>query len=164
VRQVLFVAAGVVVALAIIVGWPAWSARRTWSRLDSVAARFEAPDGFSELTRVRQGDGFCFVTCEGGEALITVVLDASEVTVEAACEEMRRSVRHLSGDRDQERLTGLEEAQCGYTAGLYDDARVTAIVAKRVDLDPLSGTRWMEEETIPNAPLIAWIEINSGIE
>ena len=69
-QTVLFVVVGVVVALAVIVGW---EARRTWSRLDSVAASFEAPAGMSELARVRQGDGFCFVSCTGGgEAVVTM--------------------------------------------------------------------------------------------
>jgi hypothetical protein len=41
---------------------------------------------------------------------------------------------------------------------------VALIVARRVELQPLSGTRWMEEEPIPNVPLLAWMEINGGIE
>ena len=148
-------------ALAVIVGW---EARRTWSRLDSVAASFEAPAGMSELARVRQGDGFCFVSCTGGgEAVVTIVLDASELTVDAACEEVRRSVQHLAGDAVDKRAIEDDE-QCVYTGDLYDDAGVGGVVARRVDLSELRGTRWMEEEPIPNVALLAWIEINSGIE
>jgi hypothetical protein len=72
-------------------------------------------------------------------------------------------VQHLAGD-PVERFTGIDDAQCVYTGDLYDDAGVAGIVARRVDLQPLSGTRWMDEEPIPNVPLLAWIEINSGIE
>ena len=103
----------------------------------------------SELARVRQGDGFCFVSCTGGgEAVVTIVLDASELTVEAACEEVRRSVQHLAGDAVNKRAIEDDE-QCVYTGDLYDDAGVGGVVARRVDLSELRGTRWMEEEPIP---------------
>lgn len=98
-----------------------------------------------------RSDGFCLVTCtRGGEAVITVVLDASELIVDAACEEVRRSVQDLSGEAVHERLTGIDDAQCVYTGDLYDDAGIIGIVARRVDLHKLRGTRWMEEEPFPN--------------
>lgn len=76
-----------VVALAAVavIGFPFGYASWTWSRLHSTAGRFE-PDGFTEVARVRQGQGFCLVSCSGGgEAIITIVLDASEVTADQAC-------------------------------------------------------------------------------
>jgi|ERR671919_81507 hypothetical protein len=165
-RRVLFVLAGLAVAVGSVAGWVAWEARRTWSRLDSAAAGLTIPDGMSELLRVRQGQGFCWVSCTGGgEAVLTVVLDASELTIETACDELRPLVQELS--EGPAHFASIPDYQCGYVGSLYDDASVIGTVARRVDLcEPPSacGTRWMETQPVPDVPLLAWIEFNSGIE
>jgi hypothetical protein len=67
--------------------------------------------------------------------------------------------RHVYGVK---RLCGvLGVSRSGFYAWL---GSVALILARRVELQPLSGTRWMEEEPVPNVPLLAWMEINGGIE
>jgi hypothetical protein len=172
----------IVVALSIVGAWFAVDARRTWSRLDRAADRFQVPDGFRQMGMVRQGTAFCFVTCSnGGEALVTIVLDAGEMPVDSACDRLRLAVRTVasnveataSGPRPAGPTTTTrarnDPFRCAWSGRLGGKAMATALVMFRSNLQPLGpaqlyGPRWTERIKLPAGPLLAWVEFNSGLE
>jgi hypothetical protein len=176
------IVAFIVVALGLVTAWFALDARRTWSRLDRAAGRFEVPDGFRLVATVRRGTAFCFVTCtNGGEALVTVVLDGGQMPVETACDRIRRAVSRVASDIEAPnsdaapvgpttttRVSG-DPFRCTWSGSLGGEATATGLVMLRSDLRPLEpaqlyGPRWTGKIEIPAGPLLAWIEFSSGLE
>jgi len=159
------IALGVVVTF---IGWMTFTVHQTWSQLDAAAGAFQVPAGFNEVARVRQGTALCFVTCtQGGEAIVTIVLSAGDLKVETACSELDRAVREVGNQ--VKAGPKIDAFQCNSSGSLRGDSSVWGIVAKRSDLKPLGpaglyGPRWTEKMPIPDVPLLAWVELNSGIE
>jgi hypothetical protein len=173
----------IVVALGLVAAWFGFDARRTWSRLDRAAHRFKVPDGFRPVATVRQGTAFCFVTCtNGGEALVTIVLDGGEMPIDAACDRIRRAVSTVAPDVEAPSSDATPTGptttttrspttlfQCVWSGSLGGQATAGGVVMLRSDLQPLGpaqlyGPRWTEKIEIPAGPLLAWIEFNSGLE
>src|SRR5437588_3421346 len=75
-RVALALLGGFVLVGVAAVGWIAWTAHETWSRLEAAQDRLHVPARFRRIATVRTGHGFCFVSCTGGgEATVTVLLD-----------------------------------------------------------------------------------------
>ncbi len=141
------------------------------------------PDGFRRVAAVRQGTAFCFGTCtNGGEAVVTVVLDGGDLPVDTACDRIRRAVSAVASDvqspsdpvsPDEPTTTTTSAAddpfRCSWGGSLGGRANAGAVVMLRSDLQPLGpaqlyGPRWTEKIQIPSGPLLAWIQFNSGVE
>ena len=168
-RRLITCVAGVVTALLLLAAvWVIRDVRRTWARLDAAAQMFEIPQGFVEVGRARQGTAFCFVSCtNGGEAAVTVVMRTGALPVEDACEALGAAVRDVG--RDTRRGAAHEDYRCSWEADLGATATVWAVVVERSALKPLGpaglyGPRWTEDLAIPDAPVLAWVEFNRGIE
>ena len=141
------------VVIAAVVGWAFWFARRQWDRLDNAADDFRVPQGFREVARPRQGSGFCWVTCtNGGEAIVTIVLESDSKDPIEACRALRPAIVDLTGDADPSYL-----GTCGWTGQLGGSATVFAGADRAANLrSPYDGHRWTEAVAIP--------DFNSGIE
>jgi hypothetical protein len=152
------------VLLAAGAAWFTWSVQRVWDQLDSAAGRFEAPPGFEQVARVRQGTGFCWVSCTGGgEAAVTLVLSTDAPDPQTACRALRRAIVDVAGD--DVRQTGFpDEGTCGWVGELGGTATVVAVAGPRSAFDAGSGYRWREEVEPPDSPVVAYVEFNSGIE
>ena len=71
----------------------------TMGRPDNAADDFRVPRGFTEVARPRQGSGFCWVTCtNGGEAVVTIVLETDYTDPTEACRALRPAIVDLTGD------------------------------------------------------------------
>lgn len=140
--------------------------RRTWDRLDRAAREVHALPGFSEIARVRQGTALCIITCtSGGEAAITVVMESN--TVDGACEEMRDEVARVA--RDVETQPVVDGELCRWKGALGGGSVATGIVIPRNQLRPLTrdgrfGYRWTDKIRPPESQVLAWVELNSGVE
>jgi hypothetical protein len=141
------------------------------------------PQGLRKIATVRQGTAFCFVTCtNGGEAIVTIVLDGGELTVDAACDRIRRAVNALASDVEvpSSKATPADPTttttrapydpfECAWSGSLGGKATVGGVVMLRRDLQPLGpaqlyGPRWTEKVEIPPGPVLAWVQFNSGLE
>jgi hypothetical protein len=147
--------------IAAVVGGPFWSARREWDRLDNAAQDFRVPRGFTEVARLRQGSGFCWVTCtNGGEAIVTIVLETDDTDPIEACRALRPAIVDLTGDAEASYL-----ATCGWTGHLGGSATVFGGADRAANLrSPYDGHRWTEAVALPDSPVVAFVEFNSGIE
>jgi hypothetical protein len=147
--------------IATVVSWPFWSARRQWDRLDNAAQDFRVPRRFTEVTPPRQGSGFCWVTCtNGGEAIVTIVLETDYTDPIEACRELRPAIVALTGDGD-----ASNQGTCGWTGQLGGSATVFAGADRAANLrSPYDGHRWTEAAAVPDSPVVAFVEFNSGIE
>jgi hypothetical protein len=164
------VAGGVGVVAGLVFGWSVVSGRWTWSRLEGEAEELEVPSGFTEIDRVRTGEGFCFVSCTGGgEAVLTVVMDPGELSVEESCRRVEQAVKQLAGSADAAPDSMTYGYRCDIGGPLDGSASVRGVVIQRGDIECEEpslgcGPRWMEKLPVPDLPVIAWIEFNSGIE
>jgi hypothetical protein len=155
----------VAVAIAALVGWLYWSGHQVWSSLDNAADDFGVPEGFSELQRVRSGEAVCFVTCTGGgEAVVTVILDPGSLTEDEACSRMEDAVRESLADAGSVLEPPLGLYQCDFGGPLEGTMWIGGVVARAADLRPDGGERWLEDEAVPELPVVAWVQFNSGIE
>jgi hypothetical protein len=145
---------------ALVVAWPFWSARQEWNRIDNAAADFQVPPGFTEVARPRQGQGFCFVTCtNGGEAIVTIVLESDYEDPEEACRALRPAVVELTGDAQDMSY----DDYCGWAGELGGTASVFAGAGYATSFGP-SGHRWTEVVDVPDSRVVAYVEFTSGIE
>jgi hypothetical protein len=148
-------------AIAAVVAWPFLSARQQWDRLDSAADDFRVPRGFTEVARPRQGTGFCWVTCtNGGEAVVTIVLEAAYTDPTQACRALRPAIVDLTG----EAADASNQGYCGWVGQLDGSATVFAGAARGANFHRNDGHRWTETVTPPDSPVVAFVEFNSGLE
>jgi hypothetical protein len=146
---------------AIAACWWAWSVRRVWDRLDAAAEDFDVPAGFTEVARLRQGTAFCVVTCtHGGEALVTMVFETDFTDPADACPALRAAIVELTGDA----ADASYGDECGTVGDLGGSASVFAGAGHRQDYRPHDGNRWTDAVAVPDSPVIAYVEFNSGIE
>jgi hypothetical protein len=160
-RFVLVAVSGLIVLGGVLVGWPAWTARQEWRRLDNAADDFGVPAGFTEVARLRQGSGFCIVTCtNGGEAVVTIVFETDYSDPTEACRALRPAVVDLTGDAED--ASYLD--RCGWRGELGGPATVFAGAGRASGFSPHDGNRWTDAATVPDSPVVAFVEFNSGIE
>jgi hypothetical protein len=161
VRAMVAVTAVMFALVAVIVGWWIWSVRQVWDKLDTAAEDFDVPPGFTEVARPRQGTAFCWVTCtHGGEAMVTMVFETEYTDPADACPALRRAVVELTGDATE----GSYEDPCGWVGELPGPASLYAGAGYQQDFRANDGTRWTEAAAIPSTRVIAYVELNSGIE
>ena len=109
------------VVTALAVGWAIWSTQQRWDRLDDAADDFRVPPGFTEVARPRQGSGFCWVTCtNGGEAVVTIVLETDHTDPMEACRALRPAIVDLTGDAaDASHLALRRVGELGGSAAVF---------------------------------------------
>jgi len=156
---------------AVFFGWGAWVSHRTWSHLDSAARELHLPSGFTEIGRVRSGDGVCFVSCShGGEAVLTVVMDPGARPADEACQRVEHAVRRLAGGAQAAADAPGYGLRCDISGSLSGTMYVRGGVAQHDDVDcqetslSCARPRWTDTMPVPDLPTVAWIEFNGGIE
>ncbi len=161
VAPAVIVVVSLTVVTALAVGWAIWSTQQQWDQLDDAADDFRVPPGFTEVARPRQGSGFCWVTCtNGGEAVITIVLATDHTDPMEACRALRPAIVGLTGDAaDASHLDS-----CGWVGELGGSASVFASAGRQQDFRPHDGHRWTDAVAVPESPVVAFVEFNSGLE
>jgi hypothetical protein len=96
-----------------------------WPKLEAAAGRLDNPDGMQRVLQAKQGDVFCFVSCESGEATLFVVYRTS-LQPRDACESFEAEIREsVAPTRAND--TGRETWWCRFEAPLpeiHEDAKV----------------------------------------
>lgn len=156
----------VVAACVVVAAVTAIGVQRTWVNLDRSAARFRTPEGLHEVARLRQGTAWCIISCtNGGEAVVTIVFDASAGTAADACGRVRQSLSDVAVPLELIDDSGFS---CAWQAALPRGAFARGYVADADQLQPLSptgsaGPRWSDAIAVPKG-VVAWAEFNSGLE
>jgi hypothetical protein len=133
-----------------IVGVLVWNVHSTWHKLDEAADDFGIPPGFTEVERVRSGTAACFVTCtNGGEAVVTVILDPGSLSVPAACDAMEKAVRDFIDDAGTELEPALGFYECDFGGPLAGTMRMGGAVEHAKDLCEGCGERWLDDVDVP---------------
>jgi hypothetical protein len=155
----------VALVVAAIVGWVMWTNHRVWSDLDRAADDFGVPPGFTELQRVRSGDAFCFVTCtNGGEPVLTVVFDPGTLSIDETCDAVEEAVRESLDAAGSDLEPSLGFYECDFVGPLDGTMRIAGLVAQTEDLCTGCGDRWLDDQAVPDLPVVAWVAFHSGIE
>jgi len=101
------------------------------------------------------------VTCtNGGEAVVTIVLETDYTDPIEACRALQPAVVDLTGDAADTSYLST----CGWTGQLGGSATVFAGADRAANLFPNDGHRWTEAVAVPDSPVVAFVEFHSGIE
>ena len=98
-------------------------------------------------------------------ALITVVMTSD--IVGNACDAMHDQVTRVARNVEPQPTVGGE--LCRWKAALGGGSTATGIVIPRGQLRPLTpdgryGYRWTDKLKPPDSPVLAFVELNSGVE
>jgi len=155
----------VALVIAVIVGWIMWTNHQVWGDLDDAADDFSVPTGFTELQRVRSGDAFCFVSCtNGGEAVLTLVFDPGTLTTDEACDALEEAVRESVDAAGSDLYPSLGFYECDFAGDLEGTMGISGRVDRTAELCTGCGERWLDDEEVPDLPVVAWVYFSSGIE
>jgi len=101
------------------------------------------------------------VTCtNGGEAVVTIVFETDYTDPMEACRALRPAIVDLTGDAADASSPGY----CGWAGELGGSASVFAGAGREPGFRPHDGHRWTDAVAVPDSPVVAFVEFNSGLE